>query len=184
MLGSQLWVAGIDPATRRYAVAVSVDDAGSWTTVPLPEVATDPRLVARVLPVPELNTAWLLLGKPGRRGARHHDRPLGGVDAGRRRRPHRVRPDDPLDSVTGAVGLKDGRLVVIDRGVLTVLAQDGVADRAESSDVGSVGYVLREPQRGPHLLVVALALRSDGVAAIATSLTGNANDWKIRPVVL
>jgi hypothetical protein len=68
--------------------------------------------------------------------------------------------------------------------VLTVLSQDGVADAAESSDVGSVGYVLRQPQRGPHLLVVALALRSDGVAAIATSLTGNANDWKIRPVVL
>ena len=29
-----------------------------------------------------------------------------------------------------------------------------------------------------------LALRSDGVAAIATSLTGNANDWTVRPVVL
>ena len=184
VLGGQLWVAGIDPATHRYAMAVSVDDAGSWTTVPLPEVATDPRLVARVLPVPELNTAWLLLGKPGRRGALTATDlwvvptpDVGGA-------PHRVRPDDPLDSVTGAVGLKDGRLVVIDRGVLTVLAQDGVADRAESSDVGSVGYVLRQPQRGPHLLVVALALRSDGVAAIATSLTGNANDWKIRPVVL
>ena len=183
VLGSQLWVAGIDPATHRYAMAVSVDDAGSWKTVSLPAVATDPRLVARVLPVPELNTAWLLLGKPGRRGALTTTDlwVVSTPDVGGAR--HRVRPDDPLDSVTGAVGLKDGRLVVIDRGVLTVLAQDGVADRAESSDVGSVGYLLREPQRGPHLLVVALALRSDGVAAIATSLTGNANDWKIRPVV-
>ena len=59
-----------------------------------------------------------------------------------------------------------------------------MSERAQSSDVGSVGYVLRQPQRGPHLLLVALALRSDGVAAIATSLTGNANDWTVRPVVL
>jgi hypothetical protein len=184
VVGGQLWVAGIDPATHRYAVAVSMDDAGSWTTVSLPGVSTDPKLVARVLPVPELNTAWLMLGMPGRRDALAATDlwvvptpDVGGP-------PHQVRPEDPLDSVTGAVGLKDGRLVVIDRGVLTVLSQDGVADVAESSDVGSVGYVLRQPQRGPHLLVVALALRSDGVAAIATSLTGNANDWKIRPVVL
>ena len=154
--------------------------------MPLPKVSTDPALVVQVLPVPELNTAWLLLGKPARRGAIAATglwvvpAPVPHLSAA----PHQVRSEDPLDSVTGAVGLKDGRLVVIDRGVLTVLSQDGVADVAESSDVGSVGYVLRGPQRGPHLLVVALALRSDGVAAIATSLTGNANDWKVRPVVL
>jgi hypothetical protein len=186
VVGSQIWVAGVDPTTRRYAVAVSMDDAGSWATMSLPTASTDPKLVARVLPVPELNTAWLLLGKPGRGGALASTDlwvvPVPTPHVGGA--PHQVRSEDPLDSVTGAVGLKDGRLVVIDRGVLTVLAQDGVADVAESSDVGSVGYVLRQPQRGPHLLVVALALRSDGVAAIATSLTGNANDWRIRPVVL
>jgi hypothetical protein len=183
VLGGQLWVAGVDPATGKYAVAVSMDDAGSWTTVSLPQVSIDSSLVVRLLPVPELNTAWLLLGKPARRGAIAATDlwvvPTRGAGA-----PHQVRSENPLDSLTGAVSLKDGRLVVIERGVLTVLAQDGVADVAESSDVGSVGYVLRQPQRGPHLLVVALALRSDGVAAIATSLTGNANDWKIRPVVL
>jgi hypothetical protein len=184
VVGTQLWVAGIDPATRRYAMSVSMDDGAAWATVPLPEVSTDPRLVARVLPVPELNTAWLLLGTPGRRGVLTSTELWVVPTPDVRGSPHRVRPDDSLDSVTGAVGLKDGRLVLIDRGVLTVLAQDGVADRAQSSDVGSVGYVLRQPQRGPHLLVVALALRSDGVASIATSLTGNANDWKIRPVVL
>jgi hypothetical protein len=183
VVGSQLWVAGVDPRTHRYAMAVSMDDAGSWKTVSLPQVSTDPKLTVRVLPVPELNVAWLVLAAPGRRGALDVTDlwlvPIPGGGAA-----HQVRSEDPLDSVTGAVALKDGRLVVIDRGVLAVLSQDGVADVAESSSVGSVGYVLREPQRGPHLLVVALALRSDGVAAIATSLTGNANDWKIRPVVL
>ena len=185
VLGGQLWVAGVDPRTGRYAVAVSVDDAGSWKTVPLPKVSTDPKLLVRVLPVPELNTAWLLLAAPGRRGALVATdlwvvpMPTPGAGA-----PRQVRSEDPLDSVTGAASLKDGRLVVIDRGMLTVLSADGVADVARSSEVGSVGYVLRQPQRGPHLLVVALALRSDGVAAIGTSLTGNANDWKIRPVVL
>jgi hypothetical protein len=184
VLGTQLWVAGIDPATHRYGLAFSADDAGTWTTVPLPQVATDPKLVVRVLPAPELDTAWLLLGRPARRGAIAPTDlwlvptpQVGGT-------PHRVRPDEPLDAVTGAVGLKDGRLVVIDGGVLTVLDPDGVADRMRSSDVESTRYLLRQPQRGPHLLVVALALRTDGVAAIATSLTGNANDWKIRPVVL
>jgi hypothetical protein len=184
VLGSQIWVAGVDPHTGRYAVAVSVNDAGSWATVPLPRVSTDPKLLVQVLPVPELNTAWLLVGTAGRRGvldvADLWTVPAPDVH----RAPRQVRSEDPLDSVTGAVSLKDGRLVVIDRGVLTVLSQDGVADVAASSGVGSVGYVLRQPQRGPHLLTVALALRSDGVAAIATSLTGNANDWKIRPVVL
>jgi hypothetical protein len=183
VLGGQIWVAGVDPATHRYAMAVSIDDAGTWTTVSLPGVATDPTLMAWVLPVPELNTAWLLLGRPARGGALTVTDlwVVPTPDAGAA---HRVRPDNQLGAVTGALGLKDGRLVVIDRGVLTVLSPDGVADRAESSDVGSVGYVLRQPQRGPHLLVVALALRTDGVAAIATSLTGNANDWKISPVVL
>jgi hypothetical protein len=182
VLGTQLWVAGVDPATHGYAMSISMDDGAAWETVRLPKVSTDPRLLARVLPAPELNTAWLLLGKPGRgRALTQTDLwvvPTPDVGA-----PDRVQPDDPLESVTGAVGLKDGRLVVIDGGVLTVLAQDGASDRAESSTVGSVGYVLGQPQRGPHLLVVAPALRSDGVAAIATSLTGNANDWTVRPVV-
>jgi len=183
VLGGQLWVAGVDRATHRYAMAVSVDDAGSWTTVPLPQVATDPRLTARVFPVPEGNTAWLLLGRPGKAGALTVT-DLWVVPTPKAGAAHRVRPDGPLDAVTGGVGLKDGRLVVTDGGVLTVLADDWVSERARSSDVGSVGYVLRQPQRGPHLLLVALALRSDGVAAIATSLTGNANDWTVRPVVL
>jgi hypothetical protein len=184
VLGGQLWVAGIDTATRRFALAVSLDDAGSWSTVPLPDVATDPALTVRVFPVPERNVAWLLLGRPGRRGQ------LTTTDvwtvpapdvAGA---PHRVRPEDTLDGVTGAVGLKDGRLAVADGGLLTVLADDGVTERMAPSDVDSTRYVLRAPQRGPHLLLVALAVRTDGVAAIATSLSGNPDDWKMRPVVL
>jgi hypothetical protein len=38
--------------------------------------------------------------------------------------------------------------------------------------------------RGPHLLIVAEAVRTDGVASIATSDTGDANDWDVRPIVL
>jgi hypothetical protein len=184
VLGGQLWVAGIDPATRRYAMTVSVDDAGTWSTVPLPQAATDPALVARVMPVPEQDTAWLLLGRPGRRGqltsAGLWVVPARAAGAA----PRQVRPEQPLDGVTGGVGLKDGRLALVDGGVLTVLSQDGVEDRTASSDVDSARYVLRQPQRGPHLLFMALAVRTDGVAAIATSLTGNADDWKIRAVVL
>jgi hypothetical protein len=152
--------------------------------VPLPKVTTDPALVARVLPVPERDTAWLLLGRPARRGQLTVTdlwvvpRPDVGSAA------HRVRPDEALDGVTGAVGLKDGRLAVAAGGGLTVLAQDGVTDRTSPADVDSTRYVLRQPQRGPHLLLVALAVRTDGVAAIATSLTGNPADWRMRPVVL
>jgi hypothetical protein len=98
--------------------------------------------------------------------------------------PHRVRPEGGIDGVTGAVGLKDGRLALVDGGLLVVLSQDGVADRTAASDVDSIRYVLRQPQRGPHLLLVALAVRTDGVAAIATSTTGDVGDWKVRPIVL
>jgi hypothetical protein len=184
VLGSQIWVAGIDPATHRYAMAVSVDDAGTWSVVPMPAVATSPALVALVMPVPERDTTWLLLGRPARRGQLTSTElwVVPGPDVGSS--PRRVRPDDPIDGITGGVGLKDGRLAVAAGGVLTVLAPDGVTDRMSPSDVDSTGYVLRQPQRGPHLVLVALAVRTDGVAAIATSLTGNPTDWRVRPVVL
>jgi len=96
---------------------------------------------------------------------------------------HRVRPEEALGAVSGAVGLKDGRLALVEGGLLTVLAQDGVIDRMAASDVESTRYVLRQPERGPHLLLVARAVRTDGVAAIATSLTGNPDDWTVRPVL-
>jgi hypothetical protein len=182
-VGSQLWVAGIDPATRRYAVAVSVDDAGSWSTVPLSAASTDPDLVPRIVPVPEQDTAWLVLSRPARRDQVTAEQ-LWTVPAPGGGAPQLVRPEEDLGPGIGAVGLKDGRLALVDRGLLTVLAPDGVADRMPASDVDSTRYVLREPQRGPHLLFVALAVRTDGVAAIATSLTGAAGDWTIRPVVL
>jgi hypothetical protein len=181
-VGSQLWVAGIDPATGRYAVTVSVDDAGSWSTVPLPAASTDPDLVPRIVPVPEQDTAWLVLSRPARRGQVTAEQ-LWTVPALNRGPPQQVRPEEALGPGIGAVGLKDGRLALVERGLVTVLAQDGVADRMAASDVDSTRYVLREPQRGPHLLFVALAVRTDGVAAIATSLTGGVNDWTIRPVV-
>jgi hypothetical protein len=184
VVGTQLWVAGIDPASKHYAVAVSMDDAASWTVVPLPQVSTDRALVPLVVPVPEQDTAWLLLGRPGRRGQLSADDlwVVPAPDAGAA--PHRVRPEGGIDGVTGAVGLKDGRLALVDGGLLVVLSQDGVADRTAASDVDSIRYVLRQPQRGPHLLLVALAARTDGVAAIATSTTGDVGDWKVRPIVL
>jgi hypothetical protein len=184
VLGSQLWVAGIDPRTGRYAVATSVDDATTWALVPLPAVSTDPRLVARLAPVPELNTAWLLLGHAGPRGQVSSDdiwvvpAPVAGEA------PHRVRPESPIRTVAGTVGIKDGRLAVVDGGQLTVLSPDGVVDRMADSDTASTRYVLRQPQRGPRLLLVALAVRTDGVAAIATSTTGDVTGWTVRPIVL
>lgn len=181
--GTQIWAAGIDPATGRYAVAVSVDDAGSWSTVPLPAASTDPDLVPRIVPVPERDTAWLVLSRPARRGQVTAEQ-LWTVPAPGSGAPQRVRPDEELGPGIGAVGLKDGRLALVDRGLLTVLATDGVADRMAGSDVDSTRYALREPQRGPHLIFVALAVRTDGVAAIATSLTGAPGDWTVRPVVL
>jgi hypothetical protein len=184
VVGSQIWVAGIDPATRHYAVAMSRDDAGSWSVVPLPQARADPALVPRIVPVPEQDTAWMLLGRPGPRGQVTAEEVWVVPAPDLRQSPHRVRPEDALGTTAGSVGLKDGRLALVDRGVFTVLAQDGVVDRMAGTDVDSTRYLLREPQRGPHLLFVALAVRTDGVAAIATSLTGNADDWKIRPVVL
>jgi hypothetical protein len=182
--GTQLWVAGGIPGTRFYGVAVSVDDAATWTLVRLPLPSSDPALVPQILPVPELDTAWLLFGRPARRGQVSADELWVVPAPGAATAAHEVRPEMAVDGVTGAVGLKDGRLALVDGGLLTVLSQDGEADRMAASDVDSVRYVLRQPQRGPHLLLVALALRTDGVAAIATSTTGNVGDWKIRPVVL
>ena len=138
VVGGQLLVAGIDPATRQRTRSRSTPTTA--TAGPAcrcrRSVHSTPALVVQVLPVPELNTAWLLLGKPARRGSIAAtglwvvSAPVPHLSAA----PHQVRSEDPLDSVTGAVGLKDGRLVVIDRGVLTVLSQDGVADVAETSD--------------------------------------------------
>jgi hypothetical protein len=184
VLGGQLWAAGIDPGTGRYAMAVTMDDAASWALVPLPQVSTDPKLVPRIAPVPELDTAWLLLGRPGRRGQVSSEElwVVPAPDTGAP--PHRVRPEDTIRTVAGAVGVRDGRLALVDGGQLTVLAPDGVVDRMATADADSTGYLLRQPQRGPRLLLVALAVRTDGVAAIATSSTGDANDWKVRPVVL
>jgi hypothetical protein len=95
--------------------------------------------------------------------------------------PSRVRPDQPISAVGGVVGLKDGRLLFDGP---TVLSPDGTEDRAPLPDVESARYVLRQPMRGPHLLVVAEALRTDGAASIAISDTGNANDWDVRPITL
>jgi hypothetical protein len=183
--GSQLWVAGIDPHTRHYALAVSVDDGASWSTVPLPKASTDPALVPRLAPVPELDRAYFLQGYPNGEGSQtSYDIwlvPAPVRPPGISEQPKRVRPDPPIPGVSEVVGLKDGRLV-IDGAV--VLSPDGTQDRATASDVDSARYVLREPMRGPHLLVVAEAVRTDGAASIAVSGTGDPNDWAIRPIVL
>jgi hypothetical protein len=181
--GSQLWVAGIDPVTRHYAVAITENDGASWSAVPLPQLSTDPGLVPRLAPVPERDQTYLLLGYPSGDGVEtSYD--IWVVPApGTGTTPHRVRPEQAIPSIEGAVGLKDGRLVVTG-GPTTVLSPDGVEDVAPVSDVDASRYVLRQPMRGPHLLVVAEAVRTDGVASIATSDTGDANDWDVRPIVL
>jgi hypothetical protein len=183
--GSQLWVAGIDPRTRHYAVALSVDDGASWATAPLPKASTDPTLVPRLAPAPEVDRAWFLQGYPDGEGVQTSfdiwsvAAPVPPRGAGVA--PVRVRPDPPIGSVGGILGLKDGRLV-IDGPI--VLSPDGTQDRATVPDVESSRYALSAPTRGPHLLVIAEALRTDGAASIAVSASGDANDWTIRPIVL
>lgn len=183
--GAQLWVAGIDPHTRHYALAVSVDDGATWSTVPLPAASTDPALVPRLAPIPELDRTWFLQGYPD--GDDHQTSfalwmvPAPARPPGVSQPPTRVRPDPAISGLSGVVGLKDGRLVIDGA---TVLSSDGTEDRATPPDVESSRYVLRQPMRGPHLLLVADAVRTDGVASIAVSDTGDPNDWAIRPIVL
>jgi hypothetical protein len=183
--GSQLWVAGIDPRTRHWALAVSVDDGATWSTVPLPGASTDPALVPRLAPIPELDRTYFLQGYPD--GENNQSSygiwtvPAPVKPPGVSEQPKRVRPDPPISGVSGVVGLKDGRLL-FDGAV--VLSPDGTQDRATAPDVGSARYVLRQPMRGPHLLLVAEAVRTDGAASIAISASGDADDWAIRPIVL
>jgi hypothetical protein len=183
--GSQLWVAGIDPHTRHYALAVSVDDGATWSTVPLPKANTDPTLVPRLAPVPELDRTYFLQGYPNGQGTQTSYEiwvaPAPAKPPAVSETPLRVRPDPPISSVGGVLGLKDGRLVV--DGAI-VLSPDGTEDRVSSPDVDAVRYVLRQPMRGPHLLLVAEAVRTDGAASIAISATGDVNDWAVRPIAL
>jgi hypothetical protein len=183
--GSQLWVAGIDPRTRHYAVAVSVNDGATWSTVPLPETSTDPALVPRLAPISELDRAWFLLGYPDGEGVQtSYDVwvvPRPATPPAVTEPPHQVRPDPAIGSVGGVVGLRDGRLSIDG---IVVLSPDGTEDRRSASDVESSRYVLRRPMRGPHQIFVAEALRTDGVASIAVSSTGEADGWTVRPIVL
>jgi hypothetical protein len=180
--GGQLWVAGIDPASRRYAVAVSTDDGDSWDRVPLAKVSIDPALVPRIVPVPEVDQAYLLQGYADGQGfeTSYDVWLVPAPDTGTA--PHRISPEQPISAVEGAVGIKDGRLAIT--GAAIVLGPDGSEDRAPASDVDSSRYVLHNPMRGPHLLLLAEAVRLDGTASIATSDSGNPNDWDVRPIAL
>ncbi len=191
--GAQLWVAGIDPRTRHYAVAVSFDDGATWSRVPLPKASTDAALVPRLVPVPEQNQAYFLQGYPDGPGVQTSygiwlvPAPSPGGTAV----PRQVRPDQPISAVDGAVGLEDGRLALTGAGdgdatgsSSVVLSPDGTVDRALTPDVNSPRYVLRSPLRGPHQLIAAEAVRLDGAASIAVSATGNPTDWDIRPIRL
>jgi hypothetical protein len=167
---------------------VSFDDGARWSKVALPKVSTDPALVPRLVPIPERNQAYLLQGYPDGRGVEtSYD--LWMVSApqpsGRTEPPHRIRPDQPISAVEGAVGLRDGRLAVTGAGAgIVVISPDGTLDQAPDPDVESTRYVLRSPLRGPHQLVAAEAVRTDGAASIAVSDTGAPDDWEIRPIAL
>lgn len=183
--GSQLWVAGIDPRTRHWALAVSVDDGASWTALPLPQASTDPTLVPRLVPVPDLTEAYFLQGYPNGDDLQtsYGIWEVPGAPGGAVEPPRLIRPEGGIDSVEGAVGLRDGRLVIT-AGVTAVLSPDGVVKRPVPSDVESERYLLRQPMRGPHGLVIAEAVRTDGAASIAISATGNSDDWDLRPIAL
>jgi hypothetical protein len=181
--GAQLWVAGIDPRTQRYAAAVSVDDGATWSVIALPEAGTGLR--AEIVPIPELEQAYVLQGRPDSAGAQTADEvwlvrvpgPSGGTA------PRRVRPAEPLGGVEGVAGIKDGRLLVTGDETV-VVSPDGGEDRPPAADVDSTRYVLRDPMRGPHQLLLAAAVRTDGAASVALSDTGDADDWDVRPIVL
>jgi hypothetical protein len=187
--GTQLWVAGIDPRTRHWALAVSADDGASWTSLPLPEASTDPALVPRLVPIPELDEAYFLQGYPDGDDVQTSYGiwvvPGPVPPPGPTEPPRRIRPDSAIDSVEGVVGLRDGRLVVT-AGATAVLSPDGIVNRPSLTDADAARALLRQPMRGPHQLVVAVAeaVRPDGAAAIAISDTGDADDWDIRPIVL
>jgi hypothetical protein len=141
--------------------------------------------VPRLAPISELDRAWFLLGYPDGEGVQTSEDvwvvPRPATPPAVTEPPHRVRPDPALDSIGGVVGLRDGRLSI--DGVV-VLSPDGTEDRKPASDVESSRYVLRRPMRGPHQIFVAEVLRTDGVASIAVSGTGDADGWTVRPIVL
>jgi hypothetical protein len=181
--GPQLWVAGIDPRTRRYAVAVSTDDGGRWRSVPLPQVPVGRDLVPRLVPAPEQNVAYLTLETPtGGEGTSVSD--LWSVpDPETDVAPRRLLPQDQLLSGS-AVGLRDGRLA-LPEGV--VVALDGVVDRTTVEDPATIVVPWAKLQRGPHSLVVAQSRpyqERPSQIRLVVSATGGPDDWELRPVTL
>lgn len=193
--GSQLWVAGIDPATRRYAVAVSTDDGARWRAVPLPDVATgtgDQVLLPTLVPVPEQDLAYLVLGSPGQDGAVTLFDLWSVPDPRTRDEPRRIRPEGGPLPLAAAVGLRDGRLALAGDAP-AVVAPDGVIQRVTVDEPGRDLPPMPswQLQRGPHALVVAEAAPvpetpetpADQVRLVV-SATGDPNDWQLRPVTL
>lgn len=183
--GGQLWVAGIDPATRRYAVAVSTDDGGTWRSVPLPQVPVGRDLVPRLVPVPEQALAYLTVETPTPGDwspSSVYD--LWSVpDPETEVAPRRVLPEDQLNSGS-AVGLRDGRLA-LPGGV--VVALDGVVERTTVEDPATIVIPWAKLQRGPRSLVVAQSRPyRDGPSQLrlVVSATGGSDDWELRPVTL
>lgn len=178
--GSQLWVAGIDPATGKYAAAVSTDDGDSWNAVPLPAVSTDSGRVPRLVPVPERERAYLVLGSPTADGIDTVYGVWTVPDPRTREDPREIRPDPALPGFTSAVGLRDGRLAVAGQ-VPAVLSPDGAVVRVPAGD--SPPLPARSLQRGPHALLIAEALPDSG-AGIVVSRTGDPADWQLLPIRL
>ena len=173
--GGQLWVAGIDPRTRQYTVAVSTDDGGSWHAVALPGVPPGDGAVARLVPVPERDLTYLLLGRPTAEGVEAVSAVWTVPDPRRGGAPQQVRPQSEL-SVQSAVGLRDGRLALVGDAP-AVLSPDGAVTRSEAA------VPVRRILRGPHSLLVAEADPPDGLG-IAVSDTGNPDDWQVRRIRL
>ena len=179
--GSQLWTAGVDPRTRRWAVAVSTDDGASWDPVVLPPYNLESGLVGRVLPVPGQDQAYLVLSRPPQGdgpgtvyGVWTIGNPrLAGTAA-------LVRPNTGGPAqVESAVASVDGRLLVAAYAV-TGLAPDGVVDGQEAD----VPLVVRGLGRGVHSHVAAIVDDDDPVAGLAVSDTGAQRSWRIARIYL
>ena len=178
--GSQLWVAGIDPATGKYAVAVSTDDGDTWYAVSLPAVSTDGGRVARLVPVPERDLAYLVLGSPTADGIDTVYGVWTVPDPRTGEDPREIRPDPGLPGFSSAVGRRDGRLAVAGQ-VPAVLSPDGAVARVPDDE--SPPVPAGSLQRGPHALLVAEAPPERG-AGIVVSRTGDPADWQLRLIRL
>lgn len=178
--GGQLWAAGIDPRTGRYAAAVSTDDGAEWQPVPLPALRFENRMVARIAPVPEQDLAYVMVGHPQEGGGQTvYDLWTAPDPRGGGTGPRRITTEGTYAQVAyGVVGLADGRLML---DAYHLIEPDGTVDAAEG---GPGRFGVRDVRRGPGTLLTGQVLGRDAGLRIAVADAADPFDWKIRFIEL